>query len=331
MLTIPTGISIAPYLAQLALTAIARTVLESNPCEKKEAPVCFIDNLAFPSNTAEAAERKRVCLLHLCKKLGVTLNTEETKVTRQHTFLGLNFEHSTKEVTLSEKAKLKLFSDAVNIESWTLIEAVGCFSRLQYASRVLRMDLSCYYPIFKFIRRRLSPNNFSFTGHAKVWGSITHLWKQWCTDTINKVLHVDSSENRVSSAVLYTDASNKGWGATLYLHSGQWIVTAGPWSQYWQSKHINVLEAEAVFLALEAFKTALSDTLWSLRIDNTSVLGALQKTRSNSFNLNSVIGRINNHSTFKNCTSASYIESAQNPADSWSRLGHQVTPHALNS
>ena len=74
------------------------------------------------------------------------------------------------------------------------------------------------------------------------------------------------------SAHLFTDASMQGWGAHLDAQ-----VASGLWSAAQQRLHINLLEMEAVRLALLAFLPSLRRSHVLLRADNTLVTCCLNR------------------------------------------------------
>ena len=72
--------------------------------------------------------------------------------------------------------------------------------------------------------------------------------------------------------LIFTDASNAGWGA----HSGQ-DSTGGLWSHLEKHLHINLLEMKAVFLALQFFKKTCQNNQVLIASDNTSVVAYINK------------------------------------------------------
>ena len=72
--------------------------------------------------------------------------------------------------------------------------------------------------------------------------------------------------------LIFTDASNTGWGA----HSGQ-NSTGGLWSLSEKHLHINLLEMKAVLLALQFFKTDCSNNQVLIASDNTSVVAYINQ------------------------------------------------------
>ena len=71
---------------------------------------------------------------------------------------------------------------------------------------------------------------------------------EWWLDPKN-VLQGEFFHPREHEKLIFTDASNAGWGAHLDHDS-----TGGVWSHTERHLHINLLEMKAVFLALHFFK-----------------------------------------------------------------------------
>ena len=74
------------------------------------------------------------------------------------------------------------------------------------------------------------------------------------------------------SIQLFTDASNKGWGAQLDQSS-----TKGLWSDWEKRLHINVLELKAVSLALRSFKDQCQNQTVIVATDNSTVVAYINK------------------------------------------------------
>ena len=74
------------------------------------------------------------------------------------------------------------------------------------------------------------------------------------------------------SIQLFTDASNKGWGAHLEQTSAK-----GLWSDREKRLHINVLELKAVSLALPRFKDQCQNETVLFATDNSTVVAYINK------------------------------------------------------
>ena len=76
----------------------------------------------------------------------------------------------------------------------------------------------------------------------------------------------------VHNTLVFTDASQKGWGAHLNE-----IVLSGLWSNKEAQLHINVLELKAVLLALKGFQEHLQGQSVLICSDNSTVVSYLNK------------------------------------------------------
>ena len=94
---------------------------------------------------------------------------------------------------------------------------------------------------------------------------------EWWLDPQN-VLQREFLHPREHEILIFTDASNAGWGTHLNQDS-----TGGLWSQHEKHLHIYLLELKAVFLALQFFKKNCSNNLVLIASDNTSVVSYINK------------------------------------------------------
>ena len=69
-----------------------------------------------------------------------------------------------------------------------------------------------------------------------------------------------------------TDASKSGWGCTV-----NGIPTGGCWTPEEADRHINYLEAKAVFLGLKSFSDQLSNKHVRVLVDNTTAMARINQ------------------------------------------------------
>ena len=117
---------------------------------------------------------------------------------------------------------------------------------------------------------------------------------------------------------MYTDACKQGWGAVIFTTEGDVLTIGAQWTSMHASRTINELEAQAVFNAVTHFWPQLRGKPLQLYVDNTSVIGALNKGYSPSFNLNKQILKACNALQSIPVT-IRYIHTSINPADAPSR------------
>ena len=98
-----------------------------------------------------------------------------------------------------------------------------------------------------------------------------HPHLDWWLDP-NNVLRGQPLHPLQHALQVFTDASNKGWGA----HLGD-STARGVWSEPEGRHHINFLELKAVFLALKSFEHLCRDQIVLIATDNTTVVSYINK------------------------------------------------------
>ena len=84
-----------------------------------------------------------------------------------------------------------------------------------------------------------------------------------------KGTHLHPQEHNIQ---LFTDTSNKGWGAHLEQDS-----ISGLWSDLEKSLRINILELKAVFFALKHFMSQYQNQTFLVAMDNSTVVAYINK------------------------------------------------------
>ena len=96
-----------------------------------------------------------------------------------------------------------------------------------------------------------------------------HLW--WWLDPENLLKGVPLQAPQPTQ-FLFTDASTSGWGAHL-----DELTTSGTWSRDQRERHINWLELQAVFLALQRFQPSVVNQHVLVNTDNATVVAYINK------------------------------------------------------
>jgi ribonuclease HI len=193
-----------------------------------------------------------------------------------------------------------------------------------YASAVLGIALPRYYWALKQVRRRFNALNRGLVHPDDVPSISTSVKRQlheWLGRlTANKPVSPLPRLDQEPRATLYTDASGAGWGAVLFLETGETFVAGEPWPKDFDYE-VNRAEARAVRLALEAFKVHFDKNIViKLKVDNTSVEAAVKKGVARSHGITKELKTIM-ETGFEHGwkLNVSYVKSAENPADSISR------------
>ena len=125
--------------------------------------------------------------------------------------------------------------------------------------------------------------------------------------------------------VIFTDASDDGWGAVIFDKNGNGDTIMGDhWSPIDASRHISLRELMVVRLAFSRWiQRGVSVVVF---MDNTTAIGQLRRGRSNAFLANSELRRLKMviESKHLTITGFQYVRSAENHADYWSREGLRI-------
>ena len=206
-------------------------------------------------------------LLKLVKDLGfiVNLKKSELKPSQRFDFLGYHFllDLALVKPTQDRWTKLQEMFHHLSLKSVisarSLMSTIGLLASTEKTVKLGRRHLKTHwkYPM---------PLDTLITWNQKM---IRH--GEWWLDPQN-VLQGEHLRPKEHEKLIFTDASNAGWGA----HSGQ-NSTGGLWSLSEKHLHINLLEMKAVLLALQFFKTDCRNNQVLITSDNTSVVAYINK------------------------------------------------------
>ena len=328
--TIPTGASSCPIIAQLfseSLTALLLAEFKNIDAD------AYVDNVRILANDLSYLKVVLKRFFEICDEYRVEINESYDEVITQqdgkvYDFLGVHYNHNDATTCISSKLKLKLLQGVrlltecspqqlPDISLRTLTSMLGV---VQHAGLISGGCKSSYYHVMKFFRRRAAAGWY-LDDAAQLWPSIMNTLKTWLWTEAQKQPRVWKDEAPYHrTAVIYTDASTIGMGAVMFCCDGSISIIAKSWSMA-EKPHINILEAIAVRDTLKTFRLNGVDAI-HLRVDNTSVIYSLQKTRSKSFDLNMIVGHITEHESWKKVISTSYVTSNENRSDLLSRLAN---------
>lgn len=318
--TFPTGHSHCTGAAQTLSKALSNNT--RNPC------CVFNDNFRTVGTQEEALNDMRV-IYKAAEYVGITFNdaTTELRFVKEYDFLGVHCNHIAKTIALTDKSvrKLKRIEESLtaNYDALTFDDIRSILGFQIFASTVLEHQVTPYFHIFKFFRRRartvVRPKQ-----RVHPWKSIKLTWISWTRELLaNTPININKVARRRSPCILYTDASQSGWGAVLFI-DGRVYSYGNRWAE--NSRHINELEAWAVQNALNHFSQHLQLRDITLLVDNSSVHATLLKGRSKNYVLNQVA-----HWThlfqqeFDATITVHWIPSEANEADGMSRLFQQLS------
>ncbi len=319
-LTVATGQSHAVGVAQLTAEGLSSNV-ERSGVEAEHADGVdvdtYIDNIRVAGDSKCAADAMGK-ILAKANALGILINSTNNPsdpntppIECEYTFLGVEFDHRRRRIRLGEKTKNKILHAAASLkQGLTHEEAEAIFGLCVWASATLRIATYRFYYVYKYMRRRGGGGT-----KLKVWPSVLPAWQKWAAHLSSNPWRSIKEVDLTDLAVLFSDASNAGWGTTIFTSQGC-FAHGEPWCPRELGRGIAEKEAQALLNALGHWQ--LGDCPVFVFVDNTSVLGALRKGRSRAFFLNRRVGEI--LARFSNVVALEYVPSRFNLADKPSRL-----------
>lgn len=333
--SIPTGQRHCGGAAQCVSKFLLRKTTENETTSNPNRYVfteAYIDNFRSIHETREEAIKSAEVFDDMAKKYNITMNeTLESMISsidKPKEFRGVLFDGQSVGITDKTKTKLKHCQRSLeNASRWTFEEIDSVFGLLIFASTIVQIDLSQYFYVYKFMRRRhQQQNKFNLSRklNAKIWPSIIGPNAGTLTRWIEELIPSQRRYPLLPTSgipVLVTDASLLGWGAMLFLNhrvvwcGGQWEQEDFLGSNDPSGSHrcIAYLEALAV---LKGLSNLCSDSpCIHVVIDNTAIIGSLLRRRSTSFHINKLIHQIARW----RIASITYVLSESNPSDPISR------------
>ena len=235
----------------------------------------YLDDWLIVADDPVAAEAHTRWVLDLALRLGWLINPQKSELvpSQKPIFLGAVLDFTVGRIfpTLERQRAVRAGADLLltrpssSARAWlvflgylaSLVEIVP-WCRLQM--RDLQWHLLAH---FRPVSRDLSapvPLSPSVVPHIQWWRELSHLAQG------------RSFPPPTPSSVLVTDASLGGWGAHLGL-----FQIADRWQGPWLDQHINVLELEAVFRALQFFLPRVRDSCVLVRSDNTTTVAYVNR------------------------------------------------------
>ena len=210
----------------------------------------------------------------MVQELGWLINFQKSELipTQKLDFLGYHFDLQRGLVFPTQKKLDRLNAQTVSIRKSLvltprkLISLIGTLASWEKTvplgtlhMRPFQWYLKLHWKFPQSLDIRI-PVTGNFLKHLKWWQDIKNLMA-------GAPIHP-----QVHNTLVFTDASQKGWGAHLNE-----IVLSGLWSNKEAQLHINVLELKAVLLALKGFQEHLQGQTVLICSDNSTVVAYLNK------------------------------------------------------
>jgi len=316
--TMPTGGRHVPELAQSISQGIALAANDGDD-HRAAATAVYLDNIRQTGKHDELLRFRR-SILHVVDSLNGTLVEDEFTQGTSYTFLGIDYDHTKKTVSLGAKTKRKL-EEIIQLarlrQKATIRDWLRVFGLTMWSSTATHCPGAAFWPAFKFTRRLdAQPNHLDKP--INVWPCAWKAMLRWIHDIIERKWqwHPQAQD----PILLFTDATPQGFG--FVRTRGSTILDIGG-GVFEKQEHINILEMRAVLYALQRTPrgSPTSEYTLSIYVDNTSVLYQARRGYARSFTANALLLRLNECVTTRQIRieSINYISTHENPADPLSR------------
>lgn len=251
--------------------------------------VAYIDDSLIKGDTKEQCLRATLETGRLFDRLGYTIHPSKSCFEPTQSILFLGFILCSLSMTVSvsdDKAKticscIRDILGKPKIQIRIFARIIGCLVALNpgvWIGPIFWRRLE----IEKLENLRM--NFFNFESSMQISESCREDLQWWLKNIqkFPKPVHRKTPET-----VLLTDASNKGWGATI-----EGTSTGGMWNDQEIKKHINVLELKAALFGLKALCSHLSNTCIKLMTDNSTTVACINKMGSTKEACNDVTREI---------------------------------------
>ena len=234
----------------------------------------YLDDWLLRSPTKDQCLKDSENLVKLVQELGWLINFQKSELvpTQNLDFLGYHFDLQRGLVFPTQKKLDRFRVQTVSIRKSLvltprkLMSLIGTLASLEKTVPLGRLHmrpfqwyLRSHWKFTQSLDKRI-PVTGNFLNHLKWWEDLQNLMA-------GAPIHP-----HVHNTLVFTDASQKGWGAHLNE-----IVFSGLWSNKEAQLHINVLELKAVLLALKGFQEHLQGQSVLTCSDNSTVISYLNK------------------------------------------------------
>jgi hypothetical protein len=234
--------------------------------------IAYLDDWLITAESETLCGQHTQLVLQQAATLGFRVNPEKSDLSpsRRFGFLGMQFDTVAWMVAPSADR-----IEGLRSLLQSLLSRRECSARVLYALLGRMESMALLLPLARLHKRPLQ------TQVADRWDQASGAWEDrimlvpWFREAVSQWLDVGWIHSSVPISLgpplaeIFTDASLEGWGAHC-----QDMITNGVWSRD-QDLHINLLEMEAVRLALEAFAPSLPRGHIQIVSDNTSVVASI--------------------------------------------------------
>ena len=283
----PMGLCMSPRLFTKVLKPLFSTLRKNG-----HQSVIYIDDTYLQGDTIEACNQNVIATANILREYGFVINPEKSVfgATQKLEFLGFILNSVEMTVSITENKSEKIVSICRNYLS-------SKKSTIRELCTVIG-NLVASFPAVthgKLFYRQLENEKIAALKEAKgQFDAAVSLSKQATEDLQWWLSNIPGSKAPIirgqPDLVIETDASTLGWGCncqSLNLSAG------GPWKHTEADHHINVLELQAVYFALQSLFNDKHDIHIHVLVDNTTAVAYIREQGgSRSLECNAMVRQI---------------------------------------
>lgn len=263
---LPNGLSCAPRLFTKILKPVYATLRKQGHLN-----VGYIDDSYLQGDTIHECETNITDTCGLFTRLGFMIHPKKSILKPVQSLIFLGFVLNSVKMTVCLptdkvfriKERCGKLIKHVTISIQELAEVIGLL--VSSFPGVLHGPLF-YRNLENDKTMALRHNKGNYQAHVKLsQGSLEEL--QWWYDNIEQADYALCTPNAKIEITLYTDASNKGWGAVMGAEK-----IGGRWSEAESQNHINCLELMAAFFGLKSFCSNMKSIHVRIYSDNITTV-----------------------------------------------------------
>jgi hypothetical protein len=317
---LPMGHCLAVDIMQMVTHVIANDPLVCKPAfaHKGPLPDVWVDGLRFTGST-QAVQAAITAADTTARELGATWK-EAPQPSTTYNFIGVDWDHNSHSVITAKKTLQKI-NITSQMQAHTIEQVIG---RLIFAAAVSGIAIVQFYFALKWTRRIINAMNRAVlapTDNVTMAPSVVKELIRWSSLVRSPRIINNTTRDTTTHMTLFTDASNAGWGATLFNNSTAEMLSSGAkWSASDATRDIAEKELLAVGHGVDAFQAKLRHaTSVALRVDNTSTQHALLRGTCRADALAQHLSIVTKKIQSLTNVNVGYVKSCENLADGPSR------------
>ena len=267
---VPFGLAPAPWLFT-KVTKDLCTVVRRQGIRLR----VYLDDWLLLARSASQCQAHSQFVLNLCMRLGFVLNDEKSELipSQKFLYLGIQFDSVNWTVIPSPQRLFRLQETLLLIMSLREASArvlASLLGMMESLSLLLPLGWLHKHQFQRFFLIEWGRTGKSWSHHIPLDDQFSLAVAQWQDQSwLTQGVPIAPPQ---AQEILFTDASQVGWGA----HMGD-LTASGTWPPCLAQAHINLLELEAVWMALKAFVEAAKGKHVLLNTDNTTVAAYVNK------------------------------------------------------